>query len=65
MRGAGIRPHGLHADADDRRFLRQPAGTFDGHARRMRAGLVGIEEPVLVARALVPSGAIEQPRPLR
>ena len=48
-------PDRLHADPDHRRLLGDPTGALDRDARCVRAGLVDVEERVLLARAGVPS----------
>ena len=45
----------------DRRLLGDPAGALGAHARRVRAGLVGVDEPLLAVGPGVPAGAVEQP----
>src|SRR5262249_10582424 len=57
-------PDRLHAEADDGRLLGQPARALDRDARGVRAVLVGVQERVLVVRARVPSGAVQQPAAL-
>ena len=60
-RAARVGADGLHAEPDDRRLLGEPARALGGDAGRVGAALVGVEELLLVGRARVPAGAVEQP----
>src|SRR5712692_1568825 len=51
----------LHADPNEGTLLRQPLSQLDVDARRMRAGLVRVEECLLVIRAGIPARAVEEP----
>src|SRR5207245_2622929 len=64
VRGARIGANGLHAEANHRRLLAEPARQLDRDARRVWASLVGVQEGALIVRAAVPAGAKEQPAAL-